>query len=79
MRKINPKKNKRLKETRGATFEDVVEVGKLLAIRENPNYPNQFLMIYFYKDYAWVVVVGENPDRFITLYKSRKFKKEFGI
>ncbi len=79
MRKVNPRKNKKLKEERGAGFEDIVASGTLLDTRENPQYPDQYLMIYSYQNYAWVIVVGENPDRFITLYKSRKFKKEFGL
>jgi hypothetical protein len=79
MRKINPSKNKKLKDERGASFEDIVENGKLLAVRENKKYVDQYLMIYAYEGYAWVVVIGENPDRFITLYQSRKFKKEFGL
>lgn len=79
MRRINLKKNSKLKSERGASFEDIVENGELLAVRGNPNYVDQFLMIYSYISYAWVVVIGENPDRFVTLYKSRKFKKEFGL
>ena len=79
MKQINPRKNKKLREERGASFEEIIENGQLLDVRENPSYPKQYLLIYAYKDYAWVVVSGENPDRFITLYKSRKFKKEFGI
>ena len=79
MKLINPRKNKKLKEERGANFEELVENGELLGVRENPRYPEQYLMIYAFENYAWVVVVGENPDRFITLYRSKKFKKEFGL
>jgi len=79
MKALNPRKNKRLKEERGAGFEELVESGTLLDVRDNPRYPEQYLLIYAFKNYAWVIVVGENPDRFITLYKSRKFKKEFGL
>lgn len=79
MRKINQIKNRQLKQGRGASFEDIVLNGVLLDVRENLNYKDQYLMIYEYQKYVWVVVVGESPDRFITLYKSRKFKKEFGI
>ncbi|MCB0411018.1 MAG: DUF4258 domain-containing protein, partial [Bdellovibrionales bacterium] len=79
MKRVNPRKNKKLKEERGASFEDIVENGKLLDVRNNPRYPDQYLLIYAFENYAWVVVAGENPDRFITLYRSRKFKKEFGL
>jgi hypothetical protein len=79
MKRVDQRKNEKLKKTRGASFEDIVENGKLLGVRENARYPDQYLLIYAYGNYAWVVVTGENPDRFITLYKSRKFKKEFGV
>ena len=54
---------------------EIVDGGELLATLENKNYPGQYLKIYSFSDYAWVVVIGENPPRFITHYKSRKFKK----
>jgi hypothetical protein len=79
MKRINQRKNEKLKKERGASFENIVENGKLLDVRENPRYPGQYILIYAYENYAWVVIAGENPDRFITLYKSRKFKKEFGL
>jgi hypothetical protein len=79
MKRINPRKDKKLKEERGAGFEEVAGNGRLLDVRDNPRYPDQYLLIYSYENYVWVVVVGENPDRFITLYKSGKFKREFGL
>jgi hypothetical protein len=75
MRKINPNKNEKLKKTRGATFQEVAENGKLLATRENPSYPGQFLMIYSYGGYAWVVVAGGNPERFITYINRENLKR----
>ena len=79
MKLLNARKNENLKKERGASFEEIVENGKLLDVKENPRYPGQFISIYAFDNYAWVVVTGEDPDRFITLYKSRKFKKEFGL
>ena len=78
-RTLNKAKDQKVKSQRGASVEDIVTDGKLLATRENKNYPDQYLLIYEFEGYAWVVVVGEKPDRFITHYKSRKFKKEFGL
>jgi hypothetical protein len=74
-RQINRKKDEKTKATRGHSVLEIVDSGELLVTLENKNYPGQFLKIYKFNDYAWVVVVGENPSRFITHYKSRKFKK----
>lgn len=74
---INKKKNDMIKEKRGASFEEIVSMGVLLDVKINKNYPDQEFEIYSFQDYAWVVVVGKNPNRFITAYKSRKLKKEY--
>lgn len=79
MKKVNSLKNAKLKIERGFSVEDIVEGGILLDILENPNYENQFYYIYAFQNYAWVVVVGQNPDRYITHYKSRKAKKRYGL
>jgi hypothetical protein len=75
---VNKKKNDLIKEHRGASFEEIVSEGVLLDVKINKNYPNQEFEIYYFQKYVWVVVVGKNPDRFITAYKSRKLKKEYG-
>jgi hypothetical protein len=74
-RQVNSKKDQKNKATRGHSVLEIVEGGELLATLANKNYPGQFLKIYKFNDYAWVVVVGEKPPRFITHYKSRNFKK----
>lgn len=79
MKKINPKKNQKLKKERGYAVDEIIDGGVLLDILENPNYENQFYYIYGFDNYAWVVVVGQNPDRYITHYKSRKAKKRYGL
>ncbi len=76
-RLVNRKKDERNKQSRGYSVLEIIEGGELLATLENRNYPEQFLRIYKFNDYAWVVVVAENPSRFITHYQSRKFKKLF--
>ncbi len=68
-----------MKEQRGATFEEIISEGFLLDVRENKNYPDQEFEIYSFHEYVWVVVVGKNPSRFITAYKSRKLKKEYKL
>lgn len=79
MKRINSSKSRKIQETRGASFEDVVTEGVLLDTRDNPNYSDQYLEIYHFQDYVWVVIVGSNPERYITMFKSRKLKKEFGL
>lgn len=78
-RNINKKKNEIIKEQRGAYFEEIVSEGVLLDVRINKNYPGQEYEIYFFQKYVWVVVVGKSPSRFITAYRSRKLKKEYGL
>lgn len=79
MKKINSKKNQKLKQERGYAVDEIVNGGVLVDVLENPNYENQFYYIYSFDNYAWVVVVGKNPDRYITHYKSRKAKKRYGL
>jgi hypothetical protein len=79
MRKINPIKNQKIKAERGASFEEVVTDGVLLDVRQNPKYPDQFIEVYFFDNYVWAVITGEDPSRFITMYKCKKLKKEFGL
>ncbi len=76
---INKKKNDLIKLHRGASFEEIVIGGVLLDVRKNDKYPNQEYEIYLFENYVWVLVVGKNPNRFITAYKSRKLKKEYGL
>ena len=45
MKKINPKKNQKLKKERGYAVDEIVSSGVLLDILENPNYENQFYYI----------------------------------
>jgi hypothetical protein len=76
---VNKKKNDLIKDLRGASFEEIVSEGVLLDVRINKNYQSQEFEIYFYQNYVWVIVVGKDPNRFITAYKSRKLKKEYGL
>lgn len=72
-------KSERLKRTRGASFEDILQ-GKLIAIKKHPSREEQNIMIFEYKRYIWVVpyVVNENGDIFLkTLFPSRKYTKMY--
>ncbi|WP_347359031.1 toxin [Bdellovibrio sp.] len=79
MKRINADKNRKIQRERGHSIEEVVTEGVLLDVRANPKYPKQFVEIYFFKDYVWAVVTAEDPERYITMYKSRKLKKEYGL
>lgn len=69
-------KSRRLKRTRGVSFEEIVNA-KFLGIREHPSRENQGILIYEYKRYIWAVpFVFEAEGIFLkTIYPSRKFKK----
>jgi len=72
-------KNKRLKKTRGVSFEDIIK-GKLVGIKKHPKRKHQDIMLFEYKRYIWLVpyVIEENGDIFLkTLYPSRKYTKMF--
>lgn len=74
-------KNKKLKETRGVSFEHVAHMileKKYLAVLENPAHPDQMIFIVRYKSYTYVVpFVIDTDDNIIlkTIFPSRKFHK----
>jgi len=70
-------KNDRLKKTRGASFEDVLQ-GTLVAVKKHPSRNDKNIMLIEYKKYLWVVpfVREENDSIFLkTLFPSRKYTK----
>jgi hypothetical protein len=70
-------KSERLKKTRGASFEDILQ-GKLIAVKRHPSRDGQNIMIFEYKRYVWIVpyIREENGDIFLkTLFPSRKYTK----
>ena len=77
-------KNKKLKETRGVSFEDVAQIildKKYLDILENPNRPKQKLFVVGYKAYTYVVPFVIDADNNLvlkTVFPSRKFHKLYG-
>ena len=77
-------KNKKLKEDRGISFEDIVPIilnKKYLAVLENPARPEQMIFVVKYKSYTYVVpFVIDSKDNIVlkTIFPSRKFHKLFG-
>ena len=74
--KWNPTKSKRLKQTRGASFEEIVK-SKFIVIREHPNRNDQKVMVFEHKNYLWAVPFIEDEDTIFlkTIYRSRKLMK----
>ena len=77
-------KNKKLKETRGISFEDVAQIildKKYVVILENPKHSRQRIFIVSYKAYTYVVPFVIDTDNNIvlkTVFPSRKFHKLYG-
>ena len=73
-------KNNLLKETRNASFEQVVEEiaeGRYTKPQANPAHPHQFITVVKINDYPCVVpfVQEEDGGWFLkTIYQSRKMK-----
>ena len=80
-------KNKKLKEQRGISFEEVVlaiSEDRILDIIEHPNpkaYPNQKLFIVNIEDYAYLVPFVEDTEKVFlkTIIPSRKATKKYII
>ena len=77
-------KNKKLKETRGISLEDVAQIildKKYLAVLENPTHPEQMIFVVRYKSFTHVVPFVIDADNNIvlkTIFASRKFHKLYG-
>ncbi len=73
----NELKSKRLKKTRGASFEELIKKGELIATKDHPSRMLQELLLFKYKKYIWVVPFVRNEGRWFlkTLYPSRKYTK----
>jgi uncharacterized DUF497 family protein len=74
-------KNKKLKDTRGVSFEDIAQIildKKYLDILENPAHPEQMIFVLSYRGYTYVVpFVIDDEDNIVlkTVFPSRKFHK----
>lgn len=80
---LERRKNKLLKETRGISFEQIIEaIGShaLIAELKNPNhvkYKNQSIYVVKINNYAYCIpYVRQKQTIFLkTIYASRKYKK----
>jgi hypothetical protein len=69
-------KNERLKKTRGVSFEELLGKGKLLSVKRHHARKDQYIMLFDYKKYVWVVpyVKDDRNNIFLkTLFPSRKY------
>lgn len=68
-------KSERLKKTRGLSFEELVQQGKLVAVRRHPSRALQDIMLFKHSGYIWVVPFVRRGDEIFlkTLYPSRKY------
>jgi uncharacterized DUF497 family protein len=77
-------KGRKLKETRGVSFEDVAQLileKKYLAVLENPSHPEQMVFVVALKGYTYIVPFVLDKDNNIvlkTIFPSRKFHKLYG-
>jgi hypothetical protein len=71
-------KSRRLKRTRGVSFEEITEQ-RLVAIEDHPSIEYQKIMLYEYRNYIWAVpFVRDEKGVFLkTLYPSRKHTKKY--
>ena len=69
-------KSKRLKRTRGVSFEEIIQ-SKLIGIKAHPKREQQNIMLFEYKSYIWVVPYVKQGDAVFlkTLFPSRKYTK----
>ena len=74
----NSLKNRRLKETRGVSFEEILQA-KLIAKKKHPQLAHQDVMLFYYRNYIWVVpyIKEENYLFLKTLYPSRQYTKMY--
>ena len=80
-------KNTELKATRNISFEEMVvciNENRIVDVLEHPNqnrYPNQFIYVIWYQDYAYAVPFIRNEQKqeiFLkTIYPSRSLTKRY--
>jgi hypothetical protein len=69
-------KNERLKKTRGVSFDELLGKARLLTVKRHHARPEQYIMLFYYKNYVWIVpfVKDNEGNMFLkTLYPSRKY------
>ena len=74
----NELKSQRLKRTRGASFEDILE-SKLLSVQRHQSRENQEMMLFERAGYIWVVPFVRSAEGLFlkTLYPSRYWTRKW--
>ena len=72
----NSLKSERLKRTRGASFEELLQ-SRLIAVKQHPKRGHQHLLLFEHRGYVWVVPYVETEQGMFlkTLFPSRKYTK----
>ena len=71
-------KSERLKQERGASFEEAIH-WTLLTVRAHPERPSQQILFLLHEHYVWLVpcIVGADEVFLKTLYPNRKYTKKW--
>lgn len=71
-------KSERLKKTRGALFEDILQ-SRLVAVKKHPGKEHQKLMLFEYRGSIWVIPYVESEHEIFlkTLYPSGKYTRMY--
>lgn len=71
-------KNRELKQTRGVSFEEIIDA-PFIGAEKHPTRKNQLILLFEYKKYVWIVpCVIEKDHIFLkTLFPSRKYTKKY--
>jgi uncharacterized DUF497 family protein len=81
----DPEKSKKLKDSRGVSFEEIsilIENREIVAIVSNPNqvrYPDQKLILVLIDSYIHCVPFVEDEEKIFlkTIFASRKYHKKY--
>ena len=73
----NELKSKRLKKTRGVSFEEIL-IEKFISFQKHPVQENQEIMLFVIRSYIWGVRCVRTPKGVFlkTLYPSRHWTKK---
>ncbi len=79
------KKNRKLKEERGVSFEEIlilIQEEKILEVTDHPNqkrYPNQKIFVVIIDEYVYMVPFVEDDMKYFlkTIIPSRKLTKKY--
>lgn len=76
----NEDKNKLLKEERGVSFEEILDL-KFIGAERHPTRKNQMVLKFEHKKYIWIIpCVIEDKYIFLnTIFPSRKYKRMFKV